>query len=174
MSSDLTPIELEAHRKEVTASHKKRLNEVIESSKIPYYVSDDADLEQVYALLEMARTGKYFMMLNVPDWMQKHYLVMKSTLIVQLARKQDKFAFHRHWPECNYIYNEEPVSLEKATNLRYNKKGDWEFEEYLGCEYCLYQYTGSHIADIPAFTIYGVRLPGGGKYIHPSSWYANQ
>lgn len=61
--------------------------------------------------------------------------------------------------------------MTKATKIRYNNKRLREFEEYLGCEYYSSQYTGSHIVEIPSYTIHGVKLPNGKKHINPDHNY---
>lgn len=163
---DSSPIN---HKEQALIRYKEKLGDITKSTKIPYYIDDSADWEQVYAIFELASEGKPFMMTTVPEWIQKHYLVKKSTMTVQAFYVNGKLTFHKHWPEHNYIYKEEAVSMEKATNVRYNDKRIWEIEEYLGCEYFAPQYTGSHTANVPVFSIYGVCLPGGKKYIPPQS-----
>lgn len=147
---------------------RKEVAEITKRTKISYYIDDDADYEQANAILGLAKTGESFMMLNVPLWIQKHYLVKPSPLTIQAKYVDGKLAFHKHWPLGNYIYAAnyaEDVDMAKATKVRYNSKRVQEYEETLGCEYYMPEFTGMYIAEVPGFVVYGVKLPGGKKYV---------
>lgn len=157
---------------------KKKISAIAKSSGIPYHVGDSADIEQLRAILVLAETGMPFVLINVPTWIQNNYLVFKSVLPVQADYVDGKLTFHGHWPKGNYVYKNcgeiEHIDMKVAINVRPNTKRKWvdcgDTGEFFGYgDYINKEYTGSHAADVPAYVIYGIRLPRGKKYVHPNS-----